>query len=529
MRQHPRHSISVKWTAVVAVGAPLLWTLLSGTAHAQQDGLTAIFVRFENQLIPGAGDYEAFCEEHADVPRSENREQVIADLKERAEVSWAACSELLGRLEEDEGIANVQRYWIVNGFACRASADAIREIESHDGVEFVYRPPLPLVPVLHSRPVRGGGAAAARRPIYESVLEDWENDDDEPVVVGDGEVAWNVSRIRADEAWELNATGRGVVVALCDTGLMVTPSLMRALWRNPGEEFDGEDNDGNGYVDDLFGHDFAAQSWYCLGDSPANPHGSACGGIIAGRPLNSANLFTGVAPRARLMMLRGMGFLKSYEYAAEQGADIMSMSYMFIQRPLGDYRGLYRLAHEHLAAAGVVAVGGAGNFRQNRPAGGQIAVPKDIPCVIAAAGIGRNGEQASFSSEGPCFWNDVRFYEDYPPENPLRKPDVTGVASGYPVWWRTAGIARRPSMELVADEGGGIGLVIGPQGNSFSGPHAAGVAALVLSVRPELNSWQVKQIIESTCGDLGDADWDPKYGHGLLDAVDAVQAARDFD
>lgn len=511
--------------SAVALAAVVL-SLATGTAMAQGKGLTEIFVRFEDQLFPAGGDYEAFCEQRKDVPRSDNRAHVIAELKRRAESSWTASGEMVNGLEETGDVVDVQRYWIVNGFACRASADAISDIEAHEGVTFVYRPPLPLVPALHARPVQVE-AGEEYRKVYQDLLEKWVNDDETPVVVEDSPVAWNVSRIRADEAWNLDATGKGVVVALCDSGLMVTPALMRALWRNPKEELDGEDNDDNGYVDDLFGYDFEAQTWFCLADSPVLPHGSACGGIIAGRPLNSEHIFTGVAPRARLMMLRGMGFLKAYEYALEQGADVMSMSYMWVQRPLGDYRGLYRLAHEHLAAGGIVAVGGAGNFRQNKPAGQQIALPKDIPCVIAAAGILQDGKQAAFSSEGPCFWNDVPFYEDYPPDAPLHKPDVTGVAGGYPVWWRTT--RRQRGWKVVSDEGNGIGLVTGPQGNSFSGPHVAGVAALVLSVHPELNSWQVKQIIESTCRDLGDEGWDAQYGHGLLDAAAAARAARQAD
>ena len=76
--------------------------------------------------------------------------------------------------------------------------------------------------------------------------------------------------------------------------------------------------------------------------------------------------------------------------------------------------------------AGVVAVGGAGNFgsganRGAQPEGKQIALPKDIPCVIAAAGIVKDGSKPPASSEGPCYWEDVKFYSDYPKDKPLNK------------------------------------------------------------------------------------------------------------
>jgi subtilisin family serine protease len=307
------------------------------------------------------------------------------------------------------------------------------------------------------------------------------------------------------------------------SGMMIAPSLVRALWKNPREEHNGKDDDGNGYVDDLFGWDFGARSFYSLGDSAQLPHGSMCAGIVAGRPLNKKKIVTGIAPRSRVMPLRGMGYLKAYEYALEQGADVISMSYMWVNQDLGNYRGVYRTAHEHLAAAGVVSVGGAGNFAQLGK-GKQIALPKDIPCVIAAAGIQEDDSKAPASSEGPCYWDGVKFYSDYPEDRPLSKPDVTGCFGGYPVWGRPLRV--RPNWQIVWDEGGAFALVIGPQGNSFSGPHAAGVAALMFSANPDLNAWEVKDLMEKTCKDIGPGGRDTQFGAGLLQALDAVRAAK---
>jgi subtilisin family serine protease len=302
--------------------------------------------------------------------------------------------------------------------------------------------------------------------------------------------------------------------------------LVRALWRNSKEELTGKDADGNGYVDDVFGYDFAAHSAFALGD-PGMPHGSACAGIIAGRPVPEKRLVTGVAPRAHIMMLRGMGYLKSYEYALANGADVISMSYMWVRVELGNYRGLFRMAHEHLAVGGVVAVGGAGNFAESAPKGKQICLPKDIPCVIAAAGIIENGTQPAFSSKGPCFWQGVKFYDDYPESAPLSKPDVTAPMGGFACWSRPDLVKLSPRFELVwKSADGSYGLVTGLQGNSFAGPHAAGVAALMLSANPELNSWQVKEIMEATCKALGEKGRDLSYGAGLLQALEAVRAAK---
>jgi subtilisin family serine protease len=121
-------------------------------------------------------------------------------------------------------------------------------------------------------------------------------------------------------------------------------------------------------------------------------------------------------------------------------------------------------------------------------------------------------------------WNDVKFYEDFPTEKPLQKPDVSAPASGFPVWSRNENL--RPQWSVEWQGKGADALIKGPQGNSFAGPHVAGVAALMLSVNPELNAWQVKRIIEQTCKDIGAEGFDFEHGHGVVQAHAAVQAAK---
>ena len=510
--------------------------LLSGEAFGEgklddgvgREGLQPVFVRMTKQLFARGGQYETFCQKNSDRKRGKLRREVLDTLKRNSDESWKAVAATVKKLQSNGGVRDVQRYWIVNGFACRATGDACRAMAKDPNVSFVY---LQRLRALHKvdRPAAGEQSAAKYKKVFSSVLDKWKDDKDEPVTIDGLVLPWNLKRIQADQAWTREgATGKGVVVAMIDSGLLLTPSLTRALWRNPGETFNGKDDDGNGYVDDLFGWDFGRDSWYVLDDGQMMTHGSMCAGIVAGRPMNSKKLITGVAPRARLMVLRNAGgSLKAYEYALAGGADVVSMSYMWVGIPLGNYRGVYRLAHEHMAAAGVVAVGGAGNSAGSHPRGKQIALPKDIPCVIAAAGIYEDGSKAPASSEGPCYWSGVKFYDDYPKESPLHKPDVTGCFGGYPVWGRPSMIRRtRGRWKLSADEGGDVGLIVGPGGNSFAGPHAAGVAALMLSVAPDLNAWQVKQRMEQTCIDIGEKGRDHTFGAGLLNALEAVRAAK---
>jgi subtilisin family serine protease len=63
-------------------------------------------------------------------------------------------------------------------------------------------------------------------------------------------------------------------------------------------------------------------------------------------------------------------------------------------------------------------------------------------------------------------------------------------------------------------------------GTSMASPHAAGVAALVLSRNPALTPDQVRAILRSSSDDLGTPGWDPVFGFGRINARKAVQAAQ---
>jgi hypothetical protein len=48
----------------------------------------------------------------------------------------------------------------------------------------------------------------------------------------------------------------------------------------------------------------------------------------------------------------------------------------------------------------------------------------------------------------------------------------------------------------------------------------------MLSANPELNAWEVKSLMEQTCKDIGEKGRDAVFGAGLLQALEAVRAAK---
>jgi subtilisin family serine protease len=138
----------------------------------------------------------------------------------------------------------------------------------------------------------------------------------------------------APQAWDIITDGTEVIVAVVDTGCdMQHPDLAENIWYNSEEiPDDGFDNDGNGYVDDVVGWDFA--------DGDNNPydasgHGTHVAGIIAAVGNNQKGI-AGVAWRARIMPVRIMNAfdegttadaIKAIGYAVANGAKIINCSW----------------------------------------------------------------------------------------------------------------------------------------------------------------------------------------------------------
>lgn len=134
---------------------------------------------------------------------------------------------------------------------------------------------------------------------------------------------WSLPHIGADLAWNaatggLTANGDTIVVAILDGGFDIEhPDLVNNIWINRGEiPGDGIDNDENGYIDDVYGWNFAD-------DTPIHPvdnHGTSVAGIIGATGNNGLGV-TGVNWRVKMMLLTTKtvsDVVEAYQYVIRQ-------------------------------------------------------------------------------------------------------------------------------------------------------------------------------------------------------------------
>jgi thermitase len=209
--------------------------------------------------------------------------------------------------------------------------------------------------------------------------------------------------INALKAWTVTRGSKKVIVAVIDTGIDYThPDLAVNMWKNPKEiPGNGKDDDGNGFVDDVYGYDFANKDADPMDD---HRHGTHCAGTIGA--VHDTVGVAGVMHEVQLMAVKflsggGSGTLEaaveSIGYATRMGAHVMSNSW-------GGGPFTQALFESIKAATdrGTVFVAAAGNYASDNDKtpfypsnyGTQIAG------VIAVAAIDRAGKPASFTNRG---------------------------------------------------------------------------------------------------------------------------------
>eukprot|EP00922_Rhytidocystis_sp_ex-Travisia-forbesii_P000392 GHVS01000590.1.p1 GENE.GHVS01000590.1~~GHVS01000590.1.p1 ORF type:complete len:1335 (-),score=190.73 GHVS01000590.1:168-4172(-) len=260
-----------------------------------------------------------------------------------------------------------------------------------------------------------------------------------------------------------------VPVAIIDTGVnYLHPDLQNSMWINVAELHGkpGVDDDGNGFVDDVYGWNFFHGNNNPMDD---NGHGSHVSGIVAATSNNQVGV-SGIAPQARLMALkildsRGEGdvsqAIPAIEYALSNNAKVITNSWGGIPSA-GGARILEALLHEVVQDSAdstlIIAAGNDGVNITKTPYYPASFLTDNSITVGAYDSVGRVPSWANYGS---------------------RNVHLTAPGQNITSTW--TGTGYRMSS-----------------GTSMAAPMVSGVAALVLSVNPYLMPQQVVDIIVQT-------------------------------
>ncbi|WP_297325894.1 S8 family serine peptidase [Nitrosomonas sp.] len=273
-------------------------------------------------------------------------------------------------------------------------------------------------------------------------------------------------------------------------------------------------------------------------------HGTACAGVACA---NGADGASGVAPKARLIPIRlasGLGSQQeadAFKWAADNGADVISCSWgpddgewwnkndpvhrEKVQLPASTRLAMDYVTQKGRNGKGCVILFAAGNGNESIENDGYASHDK----VIAVTACNDRGTRSVYSDFGKAAW--CAFPSSDFGHAPFSHPDplTTGI-------WTTDRVGRagyNPDEQGHAAGDSAFNYTNSFGGTSSSCPGAAGVAALVLAVNPDLKWQEVKALFKRACdkidpqgGDYNTAGHSPKYGYGRLNARTAVELAK---
>lgn len=394
--------------------------------------------------------------------------------------------------------------WYVVRPSLKTKSRAISKFKKSNGIRGVFDTQLITMPELPSVPMENFIQQESRHSTVTRSLSTM----NDPLYSRQ----WHYDMINLEKAWELEQGSRNVIVAVMDGWIDHThPDLAPNMWVNETElnGQPGVDDDGNGYIDDIYGYNTSSDPDYY------SPHGTHVAGTIAAVNNNGIGV-CGVAggngsdTGVRLMsigivnggQIADWEMARGFVYAADNGAVISQNSWQNSStsqsKVLNDAISYFMENAGQMPGSpmkGGLVVFAAGNDNSNIPHSPLNGQTFDRNRFITVGGISAEKIRTSFSNYG--WWVDVAA--------PAGEQDGTSIMSTAP------------------DEGYML-----MNGTSMACPHVSGVAALIVSkfASADLTPEFVKSRIISTAIPL--ECYQAGYGHekettlGLVNAYGAL-------
>ena len=300
--------------------------------------------------------------------------------------------------------------------------------------------------------------------------------------------SWGAEHINADAALTTGYSGEGVKVAVLDSGVNFNHADL---------------SDNFVFSANELGYDFVSDDFF---PEDVYGHGTHVAGILAA----TSNGFgvVGVAPNAQIVALRvldgnGEGtastIIEALQWIQNYNAVHPDSPIRITNNSYGTGSNSSQLgaAFDVLASSGVLHIGSAGNEGSAAGNGNNVGYPARYESVVAVAAVDKNNQRASFSSTG----SDVE----------IAAPGVAVLST-----WKDGTNFAGPQPFSFAGYAGEY--FIEANGTSMASPHVAGVAALLMAADPSYTAEAVRNKMNQTALDLGDAGKDKLYGYGVVDA-----------
>ena len=160
-----------------------------------------------NIIMKQQYDHQDLLQQSAYLPESERRDFVIQELKSFSEYHQQDLLYDLENFSFNSIVRDITPLWVSNVISCKATAEVIYTLINRDDIDMID---------------------------HDEIRNMLMFEKGEPALPTTREITWNVTKVKADDVWDLGYTGSGVTVAVIDTGVNYNHvDLADHLWTNP--------------------------------------------------------------------------------------------------------------------------------------------------------------------------------------------------------------------------------------------------------------------------------------------------------